>query len=426
MKHTFFLRILIAAALSCTLCGTGMTVPVFSADDEPELPAKFDLRDFGAVTSVKTQVGGTCDVFSSIAAIESNMIMQGMADQTIDLSEEHLSWFANVQGNPEDPDDPLRNDRKNKGIEHFTDGITYRDVVGLLSSWMGVVPASMTPRYKEKEPLDESLRYESVAHLRNAVRYDESDFTTIKKNLMEKGAMQLCIYDVASENSLYSNHGSYYQDRINYRSPIDGQENVRGGGHALCLVGWDDNFPEENFVITPPGNGAWICKNSWGEKNSKTDNGYSYISYYDGSIHDIVQYEMVPTDDYDSCYQYSCSLNTRISLKKQGAMFGNVYTAKKDENLTAVSTFFETAEYPYEISIYALRENFKNPCDGTLMTRLSGAEPYAGYFTFPLEKACRVKAGSQFSVVIKIPVQQKVIVNVDAGKIGERKTFYAM
>ena len=101
MKQVSIMRKMIAAVLSITLCSMGMTVPAFSADDVEELPSKIDLRDFGAVTSVKTQVGGTCDAFSAIAAIESNMIMQGMADQTIDLSEEHLSWFANVQGNPD-------------------------------------------------------------------------------------------------------------------------------------------------------------------------------------------------------------------------------------------------------------------------------------------------------------------------------------
>ena len=426
MKHKSILRKLTAALLSCTLCCTGMTVPAFSAEETEELPAKFDLRDIDAVTSVKRQTGDTCGAFSSIAAIESNLIMQGMADNTIDLSEEHLSWFANVQGSPEDPDDPLRKDRKNQDIDHFKDAVSYRDVVALLSSRIGVVPQSVTPRYSDKEPLDESLRYESIAHLRNAVRYDELDFSSIKKNLMEKGAMMLCYYNLHTSGSLYSDCGSYYQNRVNYRDPIEGQEKVGGAKHAICLVGWDDNFPKEDFVITPPDDGAWICKNSWGEKDTKTDNGYTYISYYDGSIHDIVQYEMVsPEDDYDSCYQYSCNLNSRLSLTKQGGSFGNVYTAQKDENLTAISTFFEAADFPYDISLYALKKDYENPCDGELLTQLNGALPTAGYYTLPLDKVIQVKKGTQFSIVIKIPIQEHCIVNTGPGKKGERKVFYA-
>ena len=91
MKHKSILHKLIAALLSCTLCCTGMSVPAFSADESEELPAKFDLRDEGAVTSVKQQYGGTCGVYSCMAAIESNMIKKGMADNTLDLSESHFS-----------------------------------------------------------------------------------------------------------------------------------------------------------------------------------------------------------------------------------------------------------------------------------------------------------------------------------------------
>ena len=62
MKQKSILRTLTAGVLCCTLCSSGLTVPAFSADDEPELPAKFDLRDEGAVPSVKPQYGGTCGV----------------------------------------------------------------------------------------------------------------------------------------------------------------------------------------------------------------------------------------------------------------------------------------------------------------------------------------------------------------------------
>lgn len=33
--------------------------------------------------------------------------------------------------------------------------------------------------------------------------------------------------------------------------------------HAVLLVGWDDSYSKDNFLITPPGDGAFILKNSW-------------------------------------------------------------------------------------------------------------------------------------------------------------------
>ena len=35
--------------------------------------------------------------------------------------------------------------------------------------------------------------------------------------------------------------------------------------HAVALVGWDDAYPRGNFRDPPPGDGAWLAKNSWVE-----------------------------------------------------------------------------------------------------------------------------------------------------------------
>ena len=73
--------------------------------------------------------------------------------------------------------------------------------------------------------------------------------------------------------------------------------------HAVTIVGWDDNYDKSKFSTVPPGNGAFIVKNSsgsgWGES------GYFYLSYYDtfvGKTNAVFTAES-PVN-YDHIYQY--------------------------------------------------------------------------------------------------------------------------
>lgn len=54
-------------------------------------PRSIDWRSRGIITSVKNQGDcGCCWSFATIALAESNLIMKGLADQSIDLSEQYL------------------------------------------------------------------------------------------------------------------------------------------------------------------------------------------------------------------------------------------------------------------------------------------------------------------------------------------------
>ncbi len=75
--------------------------------------------------------------------------------------------------------------------------------------------------------------------------------------------------------------------------------------HAVAIVGWDDNYPRTNFATTPPGDGAFIVRNSWG--SAWGDAGYFYISYYDNILASGVSYSFLnaePTTNFGRIYQY--------------------------------------------------------------------------------------------------------------------------
>jgi len=61
-----------------------------------DLPASFDQRSQGIVTSVKNQAPwGTCWAFSGTSAAETSLVKMGYEPvDRIDLSEKHLAWFA--------------------------------------------------------------------------------------------------------------------------------------------------------------------------------------------------------------------------------------------------------------------------------------------------------------------------------------------
>ena len=422
MKCKSILRTLTAGVLCCSLCGTGMTVPAFSADNASELPAKFDLRDEGAMTSVKNQYHGTCVLFACFAAIESNMIKNGLADSSLDLAEQHYSWFTYGKGSPDDPDDPLAGDREQDGLNCYTHGASYWLVTGTLASWTGVVPASQIPDCEKFVEIDESLRYADIAHLQNARLFDMEDTEDIKRALMEKGAMHIGYFSIGKPKH-YSEYGGYYQSDL-MGTDEDDPSKLDGGGHAVCLCGWDDNFPKEHFIETPPGDGAWICKNSWGPKTSAGVDGYTYISYYDRSLSKPMQFDMEPADNYDDIYQRCGGLFAAYTLSNRGWVYSNIYTAKKDENLTAVSIVTHEADLPYEISIYALKDGYENPRDGELLAQISGTEHYAGYHTYPLPLSCTVNAGQTFSAVVKTGIHPSTTIFMDKNPDNSGTSFY--
>ena len=65
--------------------------------------------------------------------------------------------------------------------------------------------------------------------------------------------------------------------------------------HVLC-VGWDDAYPAADFATHPPGDGAFLIKNSWGDGLRRR--GYFWLSYYDAELRqgDLAVFDGVESD----------------------------------------------------------------------------------------------------------------------------------
>lgn len=349
------------------------------------LPSKYDLRDYGYVTDVRSQgTTKSCWAHATLAAIESNMIMTGMADRNIDLSESHLVWFGNCQYST-DPKDFLYHEGIFNGIGGYDIGSNYTVSRAALASWKGIQLEENFPDVDSRPEIPEEYRYTSYGYLSNSDTIDKNDMDSIKRHLMSTGALMASYYENESAYYSASTYAQYCPDEDT------------GTDHAITIVGWDDSFSASNFNTRPAGNGAWICKNSWGDDWG--DNGYFYISYYDKSFSSISSFEVVPTDKYDNIYQYDGEhyMDLHYGTGISGA---NIFEfTEEDEVMKAVSFYTTNASVPYKISIYTDVKKGR-PTSGELAYTQEGTADYGGYHVIDLDKSVSINKNSLVSVVV--------------------------
>ena len=364
---------------------------------EDEYPALRDQNPYG-----------TCWAFSTMGLAEFDLINDGTFDKDIDLSELQLAYFTN--NSVVDPLGGTQGDYTryydNIASENFLNrGGNYEFAMRRLSQWSGAASESDVP-YTDadavlKNGLDASYAYNSdVAHLENVYRINiKSQPDDVKQQIMEHGAVGV----------LYTHYYSG-ENHIN-NSYFDSASTVgAGGGHAVMIVGWDDNYSKDNFSgsTKPQNNGAWLVRNSWGSDYL----GYFWMSYETNSLTDTAwAFDFAPADEYDNNYQYDGALQTATDVYYN--QVANVYTVAEkqgvaSETLKAVSlSFMKTANVNYTIEVYTNLTDTSNPESGIKSAVVEGQTAYAGYYTIPLENEVILQPGSSYAIVLK--TDQKVI-----------------
>ena len=309
----------------------------------------FDLRDWGAVTPVKNQGSmGSCGAFGAAGAFESAFLKA--TGITIDISEDNVQNSLlkySVYG---------KRSLSERG--YVFSGLSY------FLSWLGALPTEYDS-YDELGKVSPVIFTEDSYHILDALIIPTlkslSDIHLWKEALVNYGA--LTIFVSGANGGL----APYYNENTSAQYFNDGD-----GNHFVTLVGWNDTFSKDNFLITPPGDGAWICKNSWG--SDWGDNGYFYVSYYDTSLFSqpSVAYIINNTVNYNKLYQLDVSGFDDFLSADSGSdiEFANTYYALDDDLISAVGTYFEDSCLDYTISVYVK--------DVEVYSQ-SGKSPYGGY-----------------------------------------------
>lgn len=380
-----FIIILLITALCSTLqVSARENVIPSSYNSNPENPMY--------VTSVKNQGDyGVCWAFSAIACCESEAIKNhGANPDQIDLSELHLAYFAYNSQN-EDTDDEIITI-----IPFYDIGGDLSLPIFTLSKWIGLVDESVA-EFEEfaadptKTP-DPSLKYgNNEYYIKNAYTFDyENNLDAIKKAIMTYGAVQT----------------SYYSDEAYFNSATSAHCCTSGltANHAITIIGWDDSYSKENFnqFARPSSDGAWLVKNSWGEENGI--NGYFWLSYENASITTVAAYDVEPAASFkpNNIYQHDGGFSL-VSFEYETVCAANIFEAKSDEELLAVSVFtFDACNTPYHLAIYVNPENLtpESFFYGDPVYEQEGVISGAGLETISLSSPVILNEGDTFIICI--------------------------
>ncbi len=374
------------------------------------LPKAYDSRSNSVITTAKDQGNSSCCwAFSIMSVLESDSIMQDIADENADFSEAHTAWFAKTFTT--DETSPLYGDT-DLYRNPYTEGGNWRIALYALSNWSGIAKESSFPFYPKNISsmgnYAESDRFNSDSGV--VVRSAEcmSDENDVKEWIIQHGGVYA---------SYYSDENLYHQENISTstQNPNGTWTSIIRKGiasyycsedkvanHAIAVIGWDDDYSASNFSEknTPPGDGAWLCKNSWG--NTWSENGFFWISYYDATLTDFVGFSADAYDENKNNYSYNgAGYNGALNVSGS-ASAANVFKAKENESVCDVAIYTLAEDQTVNISIYTdLNNNYTSPVDGTLAKTFTTVLERSGYHTISLPEKVPVKADTHFSVVVE-------------------------
>ncbi|MBQ3795285.1 MAG: hypothetical protein II842_03200 [Butyrivibrio sp.] len=432
---------------------TPVDMSSFSSED---MPSKYDSRSVNGkcyVTKPEDQgYSYLCWSFAAIGALESDILKNNpdISYDELNLSEKHLSYYnmhkseGSYGGLIDEDYRELVNADNEEGAWIFDYDTGYMAMGGvsdfcisLLTSWKGPVSEegdnAYVGLYGEKYMFKENSQkpsdaYDAEYHVQDVVQIPSAieNRKMIKQLIMQHGAVTA---GVRAENKYFSGHKS------NLYSFYGGEIEI--ADHEVILVGWDDDYPATNFKTRPPGDGAFLCRNSWGDGIG--NEGFFYLSYFDQTfgINNVAAYNVVSSDDenfYDNNYQTAGFLtyvtsalndseNYVTAYSEATNPYGMLYTAISDENLRAIGLMELDCYQQYEIEVYVnpthddetiKLSDLKKPAVSMKVSSISG-----GFHTYALEQELPLAAGDEFFILVTPKTPGRLVFESAANNISK-------
>ena len=397
------------------LLASGLMIPAFSVaaqaavvnpdetvaveeneEADSSLPSRYSSVELGYVTSVKAQRHNDCWAYSATATLESKLLRSGLT--AVDMSVPHLNGWATTRSN-------------GKGwVRTIGDYGVNSISAGYLTSWSGGVLVSDLPGW--------TINYETQGDAvpTGLTRYGVTSLRYLGGE--SRDVIKQAIMDNGGVASSYSHAGSLMKDSLTYYMPPD--YNGSKAGHAIEVVGWDDDYPKENFVATPQNNGAWLIKNSWGDNNEL--GGFFWISYEDK---DLLTAKYKPSFTVDS-FEPVTANKKLVQNEIYGATYEFDYLEKQE--VTYLNHFdfdgefylidkiiFETTSKnaAYTLSFVPDKDGKPSNHQEEWVPLGSGVTDYAGYLCMDIDNYLLTEASGSIAVTLKAETGSTATIGVD-------------
>ena len=465
------------------------------AEAAETLPESFDLRSVdtdgdGAgdrcyVPPVRQQNPfGTCWGFAATAASEISILGSILdydpdAWKTINLSEKQLAYFTHVsladENNPQNGEGlytdgkdavsiyntggnpflavsayaqgigPSNEDNEEYGdffkyygkekntLQRFIGGAYRNFCYSDLDDWS--IPEEY--RFARDYYLKESILLPSPAHeyTLSPYVYNPDANRMIKEQLLLKRGVSLAFRaDVSRPDQDLSETGVYLN---NLTWAHYTWEDVNAN-HAVTIIGWDDNYPKKNFLADhqPPGDGAWLVRNSWGSGEEEFPNcgemnwgiqvqkkdengepvfdengnpvmvgsGYFWLSYHDQSLinpESFVFLDSIAPEHIDQ-HDYQQAAEVKCRKHDNPVKMANVFTGGHARVLTEISCITGDLDTDVQYSVYLLCNDFTSPEEGLCVSSGSARFAYGGYHRIQLEDQVFLQSGQAYAIVLEM------------------------
>lgn len=360
---------------------------------------------------------------------------------------------------------------KYQGARELEDGTLDYDHPTVVRGWVNGKHLKISYSEEDNWDLDESWRFKQTFQLKESYvlpspaqrtetgdgnetyTYNEAGTNAIKEQINNKRAVEIG-YSCAER--VYDNDGivqTLNPDTWAFYNP-----GISGANHAVLIVGYDDNYPKENFCVQPPENGAFLVKNSWGseeenfpnmsqgewgmlegqekapyEATSDVNTGYFWLSYYDQTIStpEALAFDkpvtsegyIIDQHDYMPVYEMNGATATTET------MMSNVFAADYNEELVQISCQTAAPGTKVDYEVYLLAQNFEGPTDGIVIAKGTEEYEYGGFHKIDIEPLgsdpIQIAKGQHYSIVIKQTTPDgKYAINMPIGMSEEQSSSW--